>query len=74
MDELAGIENRIIVARTYYNDGVREFNIFLKSFPNVFYDNNGFTSLKPWGFAELPQFRASSLVNTSVPQVNLTLT
>ena len=26
MDELAGTENRISVARTYYNDGVRDFN------------------------------------------------
>jgi LemA protein len=74
MDELAGTENRITVARTYYNDGVRDFNTFLKSFPNVFYNNNGFTGLKPWGFAELPQYQASSLVKTSVPQVNLTLT
>lgn len=74
MDELSGTENRITVARTYYNDGVRDFNTFLKSFPNVFYNNNGFMGLKPWGFAELPQYQASSLVKTSVPQVNLTLT
>ncbi|MGE3399248.1 MAG: LemA family protein [Candidatus Nitrosocosmicus sp.] len=73
MDELAGTENRITVARTYYNDGVREYNIFLKSFPNVYYNNNGFLGLKPWGFSELPQFQASSLVRTSVPQVNLSL-
>ncbi len=73
MDELAGTENRITVARTYYNDGVRDYNIFLKSFPNVYYNNNGFMGLKPWGFTELPQFQASSLVKTSVPQVNLSL-
>lgn len=73
MDELAGTENRITVARTYYNDGVRDYNIFLKSFPNVYYNNNGFMGLKPWGFTELPQFQASPLIRTSVPQVNLSL-
>jgi LemA protein len=37
MDELAGTENRITVARTYYNDGVRDYNTYLKVFPNVFF-------------------------------------
>jgi LemA protein len=73
MDELAGTENRITVARTYYNDGVRDYNTFLKVFPNVIFNNDGLIGLKPWGFAELPQFQADQLVRISVPQVNLTL-
>lgn len=73
MDELAGTENRITVARTYYNDGVRDYNTFLKVFPNVIFNNDGLIGLKPWGFTELPQFQANPLVKTSVPQVNLTI-
>ncbi|WP_458720892.1 LemA family protein [Candidatus Nitrosocosmicus sp. R] len=73
MDELAGTENRITVARTCYNDGVRDYNTFLKIFPNVIFNNKGLIGLKPLGFTELPQFQANPLVKTSVPQVNLTL-
>jgi LemA protein len=73
MDELAGTENRITVARSYYNDGVRDYNTFLKVFPNAFFNNNGLVGLKPWGFAELPQFQANPFIKTNVPQVNLTL-
>lgn len=37
MDELAGTENRIAVARKRYNDTVREYNIIIKRFPgNIF--------------------------------------
>ena len=32
-DELAGTENRIAVARTRYNDGVRDFNSAIRGFP-----------------------------------------
>ena len=32
-DELAGTENRIAVARTRYNDGVRVFNASIRGFP-----------------------------------------
>ena len=32
-DELAGTENRIAVARTRYNDGVRDFNAAIRGFP-----------------------------------------
>ncbi|HKU83878.1 MAG TPA: LemA family protein [Candidatus Nitrosocosmicus sp.] len=73
MDELAGTENRITVARTYYNDGVRDYNTFLKVFPNTIFNNNGLIGLKPWGFTDLPQFQANSLVKTTIPQVDLTL-
>ena len=33
MDELAGTENRINVARNYYNEAVREYNTAVKKFP-----------------------------------------
>jgi LemA protein len=73
MDELAGSENRIAVARTYYNDGVRDYNTHLRTFPNAIFNNNGLIGLKPWGLDELPQFEANTLAKTTVPQVNLTL-
>lgn len=72
IDELAGTENRISVARTYYNDGVRDYNTYLRTFPNALFNDNGFLGLKPWGF-EHPQFQANTLAKTNVPQVNLTL-
>jgi LemA protein len=36
-DELAGTENRIAVERMRYNDAVREYNAFVKSFPPIIY-------------------------------------
>jgi LemA protein len=39
MDELAGTENRIAVARKDYNEAVREYNAFIKRFPNVLIAN-----------------------------------
>lgn len=33
-DELAGTENRIAVERRRYNDAVREYNTFVRRFPN----------------------------------------
>ena len=36
-DELAGTENRIAVERMRYNDAVREYNAYIKSFPNALY-------------------------------------
>src|SRR5213082_1259978 len=36
-DELAGTENRIAVERMRYNDAVREYNAYIKSFPTVLY-------------------------------------
>ncbi|HRW13116.1 MAG TPA: LemA family protein [Syntrophomonas sp.] len=35
MDDLAGTENRLAVARKDYNDSVQVFNAKIKSFPNV---------------------------------------
>src|SRR5581483_6481990 len=36
-DELAGTENRIAVERMRYNDAVRAYNTYVKSFPPVLY-------------------------------------
>ena len=48
-DELAGTENRIGVARKRYNDGLRDYNSFVRQFPNSiwagiagFHENNAF--------------------------------
>ena len=48
-DELAGTENRIGVARKRYNDAIRDYNIFVRQFPNSiwagiagFKENNDF--------------------------------
>ena len=35
MDELAGTENRIAVARKRYNDAAREFNTAIRAFPTI---------------------------------------
>lgn len=34
MDELAGTENRVLIARQRYNDQVKEFNVIAKRFPS----------------------------------------
>ena len=36
-DELAGTENRISTERRRYNDTVREYNTFIKKFPQNFF-------------------------------------
>jgi LemA protein len=36
-DELAGTENRIAVARTRYNEAVKEFNAAIRGFPGSFF-------------------------------------
>jgi LemA protein len=48
-DELAGTENRIGVARKRYNDALRDYNTFVRQFPNSiwagmagFHENNAF--------------------------------
>jgi LemA protein len=48
-DELAGTENRISVARKRYNDALRDYNTFVRQFPNSiwagiagFHENNAF--------------------------------
>jgi LemA protein len=72
MDELAGTENRIAVARTYYNDGVRDFNINIRTFPNNVFNEGGFLGLGPWGLEQYPTYEATSEAQSTVPQVDLT--
>lgn len=71
MDELAGTENRIAVARTYYNDGVRDFNVNIRTFPNNVFNQSGFLGMGPWGLEQYPTYEATSEAQTTVPQVNL---
>jgi len=73
MDELAGTENRISVARTYYNDGVRDFNTNIRVFPNNIFNESGFLGLSPWGMEQYPTYQATNEAQNTVPQVDLTL-
>jgi len=52
MDELAGTENRIAVARKDYNGVVKEYNVKVKRFPTVIF-------ARLFGFNEKPYFEAS---------------
>jgi LemA protein len=72
MDELAGTENRIAVARTYYNDGVRDFNTNLRTFPNNMFNESGFLGAKAWGMDQYPAYEATNEAQNTVPQVDLT--
>ena len=61
-DELAGTENRIAVERQRYNDAVRTFNTYIKSFPRMLYASSvGFTEQK---YFEVPE------ANKQVPKVD----
>ena len=73
MDELAGTENRISVSRTAYNDGVRDYNLHLRTFPNNVFNENGFLGAKAWAYKQYPQYDASAGGRNIVPQVNLNL-
>ena len=53
-DELAGTENRISVARQRYNGALRDYNTFVRQFPNSiwagiagFHENNAFFEASP---------------------------
>ena len=72
MDELAGTENRITVARTYYNDGVRDFNTSIRTFPNNLFNESGFIGVGPWGMKQYPAYEANEQAKITVPKVNLT--
>jgi LemA protein len=74
MDELAGTENRISVSRTAYNDGVRDFNLHIRTFPNNIFNENGFLGAKAWGYDQYPQYEATAQARNIVPQVNLNFT
>jgi LemA protein len=61
-DELAGTENRIAVERMRYNDTVRVYNAYIRSFPTMVYAGSlGFT---PEKYFEVPPEAAK------VPQVD----
>lgn len=72
MDELAGTENRIAVARVYYNDGVRDYNTHLRVFPNNAFNEGGFLGAAAWGLEPYTPFEATIAAQTTVPQVDLT--
>ncbi len=62
MDELSGTENRIAVERRRYNENVREYNMFIKTFPNNILANF-------FGFKEEPYFEITN-VEREAPKVN----
>lgn len=63
--ELAGTENRIAVARTDYNNAVREYNTSLNQFPTLI-------TARLFGFKEEPYFQAQEGTQNapSVPDPN----
>ena len=64
MDEIAGTENRVSVARERYNEGVRDYNISIKRFPR-----NVLAGM--FNFDEKPLFTVQSEEATQAPEVNL---
>lgn len=61
MDELAGTENRIAVARRDYNEAVKKYNSAIKRFPGVLF-------ARMFGFTEKEYFEASPSAS-KVPEV-----
>ena len=62
MDELAGTENRIAVARKRYNDNIQAYNTSRHQFPGVITN-------KMFGFKDYPYFEAPASA-TQVPKVD----
>ena len=62
MDELAGTENRIAVARGRYNERIQEYNTTRRRFPSN-------VTAKIFGFEEYPYFEAPKEA-TAAPKVN----
>ena len=62
MDELAGTENRLAVARKRYNDALQEYNTSRRKFP-------GNVTAKMFGFKEYPYFEAPPAAQ-AVPKVD----
>jgi LemA protein len=62
MDELAGTENRIAVARGRYNERIKEYNTTRRRFPSN-------VTAKIFGFEEYPYFEAPKEA-TAAPKVN----
>jgi LemA protein len=66
MDELAGTENRLAVARQRYNEAVQQYNTSRRQFPaNI--------TAKMFSFKDYPFFEAPPSA-TQVPRVNFTKT
>jgi len=65
MDELAGTENRISVARTYYNDGVRQHNLHLRAVPNSFFNES-------WGMEPYEIYTIEEVAKIA-PKIDLSL-
>lgn len=64
MDELAGTENRVNVARERYNEAARDYNIDIKKFPRNFLANM-------FNFKEKPLFTVQTQEANQAPSVNL---
>ena len=62
MDELAGTENRIAVARARYNERIQEYNTTRRRFPSN-------VTAKMFGFKEYPYFAAPADAQQA-PKVN----
>jgi LemA protein len=62
MDELAGTENRIAVARKRYNETAQQYNALRRRFPSN-------VTAKVFGFKEYPYFEAPADAK-AVPKVN----
>jgi LemA protein len=60
-DELAGTENRIAVERRRYNESVRDYNVYITTFPNSMIAGSA-------GFARKQSFEASP-ASREVPKV-----
>lgn len=65
MDELAGTENRITVARQRYNESARDYNVLVKKFPTNIFANMV-------GFEEKPLYEAREGADEA-PEVDLIL-
>ncbi len=62
MDELAGTENRLAVARKRYNDNIQEYNAATRRFP-------GNVTAKVFSFKQYPYFEAPAAAQ-GVPKVD----
>jgi LemA protein len=62
MDELAGTENRLTVARMRYNERIQEYNAATRRFP-------GNVTAKMFGFKQYPYFEVPPSA-TAVPKVD----
>jgi LemA protein len=61
-DELTGTENRIAVSRTDYNNAVRDYNAYIRRFPQVL-------TAKVTGAKAREYFEVTNAANREAPQV-----